>query len=79
MKVINVRVIPKAKKNNVSEERERVKVHVTAPAVGGKANRAVIEVLAGYFKIKKNNIRIIKGEKSREKVIDLNINDDRKC
>ena len=53
MKVLNVRVIPNAKKNSVSEERGRLRVHVSAPAVGGKANKVMIEVLAEYFKIKK--------------------------
>jgi uncharacterized protein (TIGR00251 family) len=71
MKLINVKVIPNAKENEVSEERNRFKVHVTAPAVGGKANRALIEVLAEYFKVKKGDVRIIRGEKSREKIVEI--------
>jgi hypothetical protein len=73
MKRINVRVIPNAKKNEVVREGEKLKIRVTAPAVSGKANQAMIEVLAETFKIKKNKIRIIRGEKSREKVVELNI------
>ncbi len=73
MKVINVRVIPNAKKNNVSEEEGRLKVHVMAPAVGGKANRAVAKLLAEFFKVKKSDVRIIKGEKSREKVVEVDL------
>ena len=71
MKLINVRVIPNAKKNNVSEEQGKLKVHVSAPAVDGKANKAAIKVLAEYFKVKKKNIKIIKGAKSREKVVEI--------
>jgi uncharacterized protein (TIGR00251 family) len=71
MKLLNVKVIPNAKENEVTEERNRVIVHVTAPAVGGKANRALIEVLAEYFKVKKKNVRIIRGEKSREKIVEI--------
>ena len=71
MKVLNVRVIPNAKKNDVSEERGRLKVHVRAPPVGGKANKVMIKVLAEYFEIKKNDVRIISGEKSREKVVEI--------
>jgi len=71
MKLINVRVIPNAKKNNVSEEEGKLKVHVSAPAVDDKANKAVIKVLAEYFKIKKKDVRIIKGAKSREKVVEV--------
>ena len=43
-----------------------------APAVDGKANKALIELLAGHFKVKKKDIEIIKGELSREKVITVN-------
>ena len=72
-KVIKVRVIPNAKKNDVSEETGgKLKVRVRAQAVDGKANKAMIEVLAEFFKVKKGDIRIIRGEKSREKVIELN-------
>ena len=71
MKLINVRVIPNAKKNNVSEEHGKLKVHVSAPAVDGKANKTLIKVLAEYFEIKKNNVRISKGLKSREKVVEI--------
>ena len=71
MKLINVKVISNAKENEVSEERNRFIVHVTAPAIGGKANRALIEVLAEYFKVKKRDIRIIRGEKSREKIVEI--------
>ena len=71
MKLINVRVIPNAKKNNVSEEEGKLKVHVSAPAVDDKANKALVKVLAKYFGIKKNDVRIIKGTKSREKVVEI--------
>ena len=71
MKLINIRVIPNAKRNNISEEQGKLKVHVSVPAVDGKANKALIKVLAEYFKIKKNNVRIIKGAKSREKVVEI--------
>ena len=71
MKLINIRVIPNAKRNNVSEEQGKLKVHVSAPAVDGKANKALIKVLAEYFKIKKNDIQIIKGLKSREKIVKI--------
>lgn len=76
MKVINVRVIPNAKKNDVSEEMGQLKVHLKAQAVGGKANKALIEVLAEFFNVKKSDVKIIRGERSKEKVIEVNIDDD---
>ena len=71
MKLINIRVIPNAKRNNVSEEQGKFKVHISAPAVNGKANKALIKVLAEYFKVKKRGIKIIRGAKSREKVVEI--------
>ncbi|MCK4735442.1 MAG: DUF167 domain-containing protein [Methanophagales archaeon] len=51
----------------------RTFVRITAPAASGKANKATIEVLAGFFGVKKRVIRIIRGKKSREKIIDVSL------
>ncbi|MCK4353085.1 YggU family protein [candidate division WOR-3 bacterium] len=73
--VIQVRVVPNARKNEVKEEDgirlRRIKVWLTAPPVEGKANKLLIKVLAKHFDIKKSNIKIIKGEKSRDKVVQI--------
>ena len=71
MRIINIKVIPNAKRNNVLEENDRFKVYVTALPVNGKANKSVIKVLAEYLKVKKRNIKIIKGNKSKEKIIEI--------
>jgi len=68
---IEVRVIPNAKKNKVVTEGEKLKAYVTAPAVDGKANKALIELLARHFKVKKGAVRILKGARSREKVVEI--------
>lgn len=44
-----------------------------APALDGRANKAVVEVLAEFYKVKKSSVRIIRGEKSREKVVEVDI------
>ena len=66
---IDIKVIPGAKKNFIREEGEILKVYLTAPALEGKANKALIDFLAGHFHIKKSQIEIIKGLKSRYKTI----------
>jgi len=71
MKRINIKVIPNAKMNLVCEEEGIFKVYVNAPPAEGKANKAVIEVLSEYFNLRKNSIKIIKGEKSRNKVLEI--------
>ena len=75
MKVINVRVIAHAKKNEVLQQEGGLKVRVQVPAVDGKANKALIEVLAKFFKVKKRNIMIIRGERSRDKVVGIKEDD----
>ncbi|MFH1541991.1 MAG: DUF167 domain-containing protein [bacterium] len=67
----NIRVIPNAKQNRIVQETDRLKVYLTAPAVDGKANKALIEFLAEYFKVKKRQVAIIRGEKSRDKTIEI--------
>jgi len=68
---VSVLVVPNAKRDEVVEEGDHLKVYVRAPPVRGKANEAVIEVLAKFFGVKKSDIRILSGEKSREKVIEV--------
>ncbi len=71
MKILEVRVITNAKKNEVIQEGDMLKVRVTAPPIEGRANQAVIELLADYFKVKKSAVRIIRGEKSKNKVVEI--------
>ncbi len=71
MAKLNIKVIPNAKKNKLVEEPGRIKVYLTAPAVEGKANSALIEFLAEHFKVKKSSISIIRGATSREKVVEI--------
>jgi uncharacterized protein YggU (UPF0235/DUF167 family) len=44
---------------------------VNAPANGGKANNRLIELLAEYFHTAKSNIRILRGQRSRRKLIEV--------
>ena len=70
MPTINVTVKPKAKQNRVVKISDvSYKVWVTAPAEKGKANQAVVELLAKEFKLKKSQVQLIAGFKSREKII----------
>jgi uncharacterized protein (TIGR00251 family) len=66
---IRVKVIPKAKKEKIEETDGILKIYLTEPAKEGRANRKLIEVLAEYFKVKKYNLEITRGLKSRDKLI----------
>ena len=74
MPLLNIRVIPNAKQNKIVEETNRLKVYLTAPPVEGKANMALIEFLAEHFGVKKKQVRIVRGERGRDKVVEVNGN-----
>lgn len=46
-------------------------VAVTDPPVSGKANTAIIKSLSEYFHKPPSQIQIIRGSKSKEKVVDI--------
>ncbi len=65
---IDVRIIPKSSKNEIIGG-DIIKIKVTSPPVDGKANKAVVDLLAKQLKVSKKDIQIISGEKSRNKKI----------
>jgi hypothetical protein len=46
-------------------------VYVSEPPLEGKANNAVRETLAEYFKTKKSAVMLMSGEKSKNKVFEI--------
>ena len=48
---------------------EVLKIRLRAPAVEGKANAALIEFLAQSLGLRRSQIAILRGEKSREKIV----------
>jgi uncharacterized protein (TIGR00251 family) len=70
--ILNVRVIPKSSRNLIKEENRTFKVYLTRPAQDGLANAQLIDLLSDYLHIKKYQIKIIKGQKSRDKLVEIN-------
>lgn len=73
---INCHIIVYAKENKVEKQgnlfgSNSYKVYVTASPEDGKANKKVIELLADYFKAAKSRVKIVKGETSRNKIIEI--------
>jgi len=81
---IQIKVSPQSKANKVEEcklddqENFNIKIRVTAPATDGKANKAVIELLAKHFRLRKSDIEIISGHTSRQKIIAIHNTDKNK-
>ena len=69
---ISVRVKPNAKKIKVEKIGESMfSVWIDEPPSKGKANKRLIEILSDYFKVPKRNVRIVKGETSRNKIVEI--------
>jgi uncharacterized protein (TIGR00251 family) len=65
-----VRATPRAKQNKLGGVAgDALKVYVTAPPEDGRANEAVIEVLADALGIKRRQVEIISGPTNRNKVV----------
>ena len=70
--LLPVRAQPRAKRNEiVGVHNGRLKVAVTAPPDKGRANEALIELLAGSLALRRSQIVLRSGETAREKVFVL--------
>ena len=68
--VLKVRVQAKASKNLVEGyAAETFRLRVTAPPENGQANAAVIALLAAALDINRSRLTIIKGTRSRDKIV----------
>lgn len=58
-------------KYGISGELKVMKIKIAKQAKDGEANKELISFLAKHFKIPKSSIKLIKGEKSRYKIIQI--------
>ncbi len=71
---VRVRVIPRAKKSEIIKVNEHhLKVKLVSPPVKDRANRELTELLAEYYSIQKSAIKIVKGQHSREKFVEISL------
>lgn len=67
-----VRVQPRASRSGVDGlHGGALRVRVNAPPVDGAANAAVVDVLAEALGVARRSVRIIAGESSRSKVVEV--------
>ena len=65
-----IRVIPRAKRDEIAGERNgSVCVRITAAPVEGAANRALARLLSQQLGVPKSSIHLAAGERSRAKVL----------
>ncbi len=68
---VEIKVVPNAKKREVIVVESGLRVKVLASPVDGKANEDLIGSLSEFFRVKKSQIKIVRGEKERKKVVAL--------
>lgn len=66
---LDIRVQPRASRNDIEVDGERVTVRVTAAPEGGKANDEVVALLAKRLRVPKSGVRIVRGHRSQDKRI----------
>ena len=68
---LDIRVQSRASRNAVEIDGERITVRVTAAPESGKANDAVVALLAKRLGVPKRSVQIVRGHKSRDKRISI--------
>jgi uncharacterized protein (TIGR00251 family) len=69
---ISIITHPNSKRPRVEEDLTgMLHIYVNAPPLEGKANKAAIEALADYYKVKKSEVTLISGHKSKNKRFEI--------
>lgn len=68
--VFSVRLLPRASRTEICGCRgDSLKIRVVSPPLQGRANKECVEFLARQFGVSKARVKLIAGEKSRDKQI----------
>jgi uncharacterized protein len=71
---LQLKVVPKSSRDRVvGWIGDRLKVQVTAAPERGKANEAVVKVLAAALGVSRSQVRIIAGETSPLKTVEVDV------
>jgi uncharacterized protein len=70
--IFAVRVQPRARNDEIAGEMSgAIKIRLQAPALENRANEALIEFLAHLLRTPKSAVRLLSGERSRTKRIEI--------
>ena len=72
MTTINIKVNPNSSKSEIEKiDEDNYRARLKNPPIKGRANKELIELLAEYFKVEKENIEITRGLTGRYKIITI--------
>ena len=72
--LIKVKVFPSAGKEEIiKKKQDSFEIWVKEKPIKGQANRAVISALIDYLGISRENIRLIRGFKTRNKIFEVKV------
>ena len=74
---IELRVQPRSRRTELACSGGALKAAVTAPAEDGKANSALIALLADQWRLPKSDLEIMRGTTQRDKVVRISGEPDR--
>ena len=70
MRVLSVRVIPRSTRNEaLTLSADSYKVYVTSAAEKGKANKAMLKVLAAHLGVPVSHLILSRGDRSNNKTV----------
>ena len=70
--LIKVKAYPSAGKQEIVEKDENdFEIWIKEKPIQGQANRAIISILSDHFKIPRENIKLVRGFKQRNKIFEI--------
>ena len=67
--IVKVKVLPNSSKSGIELRSEVLIVKTRSKAKAGKANAEALELLARHFKVLVSELKIVKGSRSKNKII----------
>jgi len=68
---VAVHLTPRASTEAITVDGETLRVRVTAPPVDGRANAALVRLLAKRLRVARGAVRIVSGQAARQKLVEV--------
>lgn len=68
---IKIRVVTNSVREEISTGADEFTARVKAPAHEGKANEALIKLVAAHFKVSRSDVRIVSGFTGKHKIVEI--------